>query len=105
MRGRFSPGDKVVIIDGARERERERIGEVVTITSPLRPLVYQSETHGGISFFYETDITIKGRQGLALSYTYVYRDCDLKPFYDGNEKTSWEDCVFKPKELVDDCPF
>jgi hypothetical protein len=23
-----------------------------------------------------------------------------KPPYDGNEKTSWSDCVFKPKELV-----
>ena len=24
----------------------------------------------------------------------------LRPIYDGNETTSWEDCIWKPKELI-----
>lgn len=31
---------------------------------------------------------------------WVVNDRVLKPLYDGNEKTSWEDCVWQPKELV-----
>ena len=26
--------------------------------------------------------------------------CCLRPIYDGNEKTSWEDCIWQPEELV-----
>lgn len=25
---------------------------------------------------------------------------DLEPVYDGDEKSSWEECVWKPKEIV-----
>ena len=31
---------------------------------------------------------------------FIYEDHELIPIYDGNEKTSWEDCVWQPKELV-----
>ena len=42
---------------------------------------------------YEAGILVGGQEKSCMFY-------NLKPLPDGNEKGSWEDCVFKPKELI-----
>ena len=61
----------------------------------------------GLESFIGEEVTLVGPASLGwrLDLPGYSRDLDcserhLKPLYDGNEKTSWEDCVWKPKELV-----
>ena len=41
-----------------------------------------------------------GRTDWFVGEGIVVMEAVLRPLYDGNEKTSWEDCIWQPKELV-----
>ena len=94
----FKIGDKAIIVDGIDIKHRQRIGEIVTIDSDLMRC-YTVDTNTPIDIY-----LIEGSARLSYlfwnAYEYGYRPCDLKPYYDGLEKGSWDDCEFKPKELI-----
>jgi len=65
-------------------------GQECTITGPME------EGIDRITFEYYMGWPIECATGLYVSYPHC-----LKPIsYDGNEKTSWSECAWQPKELV-----
>ncbi len=92
MKRKFEVGDKaVVVLDGLSP---ERIGTVVTV------LAYHSCALSACDADYEVDLPSTNeltlRDGIAHA---CYAETDLAPYYDGGEKASWADCVWKPKQI------
>ena len=95
----WKPGD-IAIVDCP---ESPIDGEIVTILNgpTLRPLHYQyGGTHPTICYEVSYPTPCFGYAG------WGFKPNELRPIppddeeYDGYEVTSWDDCIFQPKELV-----
>lgn len=101
---KYSPGDRVIIVDGIDAKNRSHIGRVCAVEAffpydPLRP----PHNHGIILpfDFYIVDFsTLTEKPCGCISADFAYRERDLKPYYDGMEKGSWDESVWAPKEVV-----
>ena len=74
--------------------------EVEILSALLQPsLVYEPDcSNGSIGSHYAVDPGIS-TAGLPFS-TWVAAPKNLKPLPPANEVTTWEECLFKPMELV-----
>lgn len=93
MTHKFEVGDKAIIIENYDIQPRNFIGEIVTIVEPLQLLTNTASRKKAL--VYLVDLPSNGHGGLAGFEPHM-----LKPYYDGNEKTEWDESIFKPKELV-----
>jgi hypothetical protein len=86
---RYKPGELVRVI-GSRLLP-EAIGRIIMITEPRQ----YREAHDGMTpYAYATDLTID-------NLTFCPREECLAPLnYNGNEAGSWDDCIWKPKNIV-----
>ena len=102
MSNKFQAGDKVKVIGGSNPR---RIGVVFTIiTGPVTHCSVSGNKYRGSTPVYEIDDESEGFPGTFAGYSEWYLE-----LYDNDEDlsqnelmkvTSWDDCVFQPKELV-----
>ena len=89
---KFEVGDRAIIVNTPFS---EMNGQEVTITSEGK-FMYNIFFPDGV-IVYKIDIKLpktpeSDRAGVP--------EPNLKPIYDGNEKTEWDESIFKPKELV-----
>ena len=85
-------GDRAIVL---RSHYPDRLGLIVTIMSEL--IIGPHKAHGENTPYHFVDAPsrVEGFEYAAI------RPQDLGPLhYDGNETTSWDECPFKPKELV-----
>lgn len=78
----WKPRDRAIIVDDGNIHNPENrlaIGEECSLIRPT-----------GRGDFWDVDIG---------GEVWEVRERCLRPIYDGNEKVSWEDCVFKPDEV------
>ena len=70
------------------------LGEIVTITGPRKLCEC---TDGDRWLGYEVDLDLQHLDGKV----YVVRPPEesLKPIYDGDQPSTWEECAWRPKEL------
>ena len=93
MTNKFKAGDQAIIVNTPFPDVN---GTKVTIISAGKLMYNIFYPNGAI--IYEVDIYLTD---LSKNVDRVgVPEPNLKPIYDGDEKTSWKDCVFKPKELV-----
>ena len=95
MSHQFNVGDRVrVIKPGSRRR-----GVVCSVLGVFHNDCWVQDSPGGdptlAPLLYQVDLKPDpGYRGVA------YRPHELEPYYDGNEKASWSDCVWQPKVAV-----
>jgi len=87
---KFHIGQKVKII---KSYIPERIGTVATIMTQrvICPHVY----YGELAFVYFLDLALLPSH--PSPYGVAYPEECLEPIFDGDEKSSWEICEWKPK--------
>ena len=91
---RWQVGDRAVIL---RSPYPSRVGQVVTIMSEL----YKSYKHReyGLNVLVHA-VDLPPMSDVPATYASYPPEC-LGPIpYDGNQASTWEQCIFKPKELV-----
>jgi len=90
----FDIGDKAIVIDGIDNKCRALLYEIVTITSPLLPGTHE-HFPGSWEFYLVNDEKI-AYDAAGNGHSHIaFRPQDLRPYYDGIEKGSWDDCEFK----------
>jgi len=102
----FHPGDRVLIIGSEGPHDRH-IGEVATVVSDGK--LMQNTVTDDLATVYAVDIEVplevqllaalKGTTGVCAAYRAEHLK-KLDDDGDEREVTEWDDCVFKPKELV-----
>ena len=102
----FHPGDRVIIINGETPTD-PRIGEVGTVIS--EGVEMQNTTSEEVAVVHQLDLEVslhahlmaalEGWQGICVAYRAEHLK-KLDDDGDERELTEWDDCVFKPKELV-----
>jgi hypothetical protein len=84
MMAKFGVGMKVKILPCPSEAHNDWAGQIAIITKPsvhyLGGWILDLPKHG--------------------DYDLAFAEVHLKPVYDGDEKSSWSECAWKPKELV-----
>jgi hypothetical protein len=90
MMDKFRVGQLVRVIKCKEPHHQYLIGTVCTIISKSFP-DYRDSSYKR----YETDVMVGDRQLQPAEHC-------LEAVYDGDEKSSWSECAWKPKELQHD---
>jgi hypothetical protein len=96
MKHKFQVGDKVRIIKAHRPG---RIGTIATVLTALGPGRFTPDSgwYGLLeqgTLMHDLDLR-PDHKGHVVAYPPDY----LEPYYDGNEKTSWSECVWQPRQV------
>jgi len=95
---KFDIGDLAIVIGAPPEWTPDcgspnYTGQIVTIIGNLVTLC--NEVSGRTADVYPVDI-----KSAHIDTRICFEPHHLKPYYDGNEKSEWDESIFKPKELV-----
>lgn len=87
-------GDRAIILKSVTGKQ---VGKVTTVLSDLYPVGNDTEMYFKGDMVHEID---------AKPYNSRLKICVIKPEHlgpipDANEKTTWDECVFKPKVFLD----
>jgi hypothetical protein len=90
MMAKFNKGQKVRIINTVQRENRYRIGMVAYVLEPI--VLVQNLTTSEIELGVMLDIPDPEN----VCGFVCCDECHLEPVYDGDEKSSWSECAWKP---------
>ena len=93
MTKKFEVGDKVRIVESQVPARRGMVTKIVAYWGSGTTI------EGPVKDYYTVDVAQGIDPNDGLSVTADIREDWLELIYDGNQLSSWSECVWKPKEL------